>query len=166
MSRPIEGEAYIEHEQFGQDEYKAGTAGHVEPKADGGRVAAQIVIEHLRKYGPNARVVILGPDFNVLRDVALEGQFGLFRLYGDEFSQPNSHLIHIQFNHRGGGQVLQTAGWEAPKRISQQVFTCVWYENPDKTTPEVLKVVRMARDRIKNGIYVESSGGIVTTLVA
>lgn len=126
--------------------------------------AAQIVIEHLRRYGPNARVVIIGPDFTILREVALEGERGLFKMYGDEFTDGPVH--RTQFNHVGGGQVLQIAQYQADLRLVGQIFTCVWCESPDKVTPEMQKAVKMARERIKNGIFVQSSGGIVENFQA
>lgn len=67
--------------------------------------AAQLIVEHLRLFGPNARVLIVGPTRKHVSGVMVDGPAGLRTLYGAELT---TTLPDVQLTHKGGGVVFVT----------------------------------------------------------
>jgi hypothetical protein len=125
-----------------------------------GRMAAQIVIQHLRTFMANARVLVLAETGYGL-DRAMNGPNGLLTLYGDEFPGARHKA---QMNHKYGGQVqlvyALTGGGASETIVQAGVYTLIWCERAEKPSERLSQLLFMAQKRMRTGQTVLSSDGI------
>jgi hypothetical protein len=130
--------------------------GAVTPES--GRRAADVVIDHLKRYGPNARVLILAPDVVTLIQTCTDGPNGLMTVHGGQFPGSIFNEALKQMNHERGGQVLGlTASDVALNRHVGQIFTLIWAENEEEIGPAAMK---SARSDLRTNEIVKSLGAI------
>lgn len=121
------------------------------------------VIEHLRSFGPNASVAIIGKDEDGIENV-LEGPNGLIRNYPDDFSRKTK----MQFTHVGGGQVrcYTSSLRHANQYISGAIFSLIWAENLDISDAETEKLLKAAQYCLRigpNPVTIFSKDGLITS---
>jgi hypothetical protein len=125
------------------------------------KVTAETVINHLREYGPNARVLIMAPNKKVLWHI-IESDDGLLARYGDQFS---SVKPMIQMTHNGGGYVRVTDTYAISRGfIAGLAFTLVWAENVGTESNEEAQARDGARLQLRLGpaIFLDSHNGTYT----
>lgn len=112
------------------------------------KVAPEI-IEHLRSFGPNARVLLIGADAEQVQEVMLDGPSGLRTLYGAEFTATRPKY---QLTHRGGGLVYVHTADRGPEGLSGRLYSMVvsevlWKQGGGETN----NVVNAARLQLRIG---------------
>lgn len=131
------------------------------------RVTAKEIIEHLREYGPNARVLLLIGGENPEKTVKdsetgpIYGKLGIMSLYGDEVSSVRPDL---QMTHKGGGIIrVKTASHAANSSFTAGIaHTLVWAEDLGH-----LGLDGLARSRgrtslkLKPSRWIESKEGLI-----
>lgn len=124
-------------------------------------VTAQQVVQYLRDYGPNARVLLLvgGPKpFQTLKDEEngpLHGKLGILRLYGGEFS---AVMPERQLTHHKGGVVTVMASYMVDRGLQGMRFGVIWAENADNLSETVRETAKMALT-IEPRTWIESKDG-------
>lgn len=100
--------------------------------------AAQLIVEHLRSFGPNARVLIAGPTRKHVLEVMVDGPLGLRTLYGAEFTTTSAD---VQLTHKGGGVVsvttLDTVRRKPGPTTQGRIFSLAYFDGLWQT-PELL----------------------------
>jgi len=81
------------------------------------------VIEHLKKYGSDARVGIGAPSFAAARDVCMEGRSGLWSLFRNQFKKYNR--ANGEAWHINGGRI-KLIGSENPDRWNGPEWSLIW----------------------------------------
>jgi phage terminase large subunit-like protein len=100
---------------------------------EGGRGTGKTVtgatgcIKVLRAQGKKARIGIGAPTNTDVRDVCIEGETGLYTLYGNEFVKYNRSLGQIELRHKNGGYV-RAMGTEKPKRWNGPQWSWLWFD--------------------------------------
>ncbi len=87
------------------------------------RAGAEAVLDHLERFGPNARVGIGAPTAADVRDVCAEGVSGLITIGRGCFTSYNRSLGEA--HHRGGGYV-KFLGAEEPARWNGPQWSLLW----------------------------------------
>lgn len=85
------------------------------------------VIKVLRAQGRKGRIGIGAPTNTDVRDVCIEGDTGLYTLYGHEFKSYNRSLGQIELRHKNGGYV-RAMGTEKPKRWNGPQWSWLWFD--------------------------------------
>lgn len=88
---------------------------------------ATAAIKVLRAQGRKARIGIGAPTNTDVRDVCIEGETGLYSLYGNEFKSYNRSLGQIELRHKNGGYV-RAMGTEKPKRWNGPAWSWLWFD--------------------------------------
>lgn len=88
---------------------------------------ATAVVQVLRAQGRKSRIFIGAPTNTDVRDVCIEGETGLYTLYGNEFKSYNRSLGQIELRHRNGGWV-RAMGTEKPKRWNGGNWSWGWFD--------------------------------------
>ena len=83
---------------------------------------AHYVLDHLRKFGSQARVGVGAPTIGDARDVCAEGKSGIMTLAGSEFNYNRSLM---EGWHRNGGYI-KFLGSEKPDRWNGPEWSLVW----------------------------------------
>jgi hypothetical protein len=131
------------------------------------RVTATEVINHLREYGPNARVLLLiggdEPDkvANDREKGPILGEIGIMTLYSDELSAISPTL---QLTHKAGGvvRVMNALKSTSPGFTSGIMFSMVWAEGLSHLGTDALarSLAEMAL-RMPPQQWVESEEGFI-----
>jgi predicted phage terminase large subunit-like protein len=87
------------------------------------RAGAEAVLQHLERYGPDARVGVGAPTAADVRDVCAEGVSGLITVARDSFTSYNRSLGEA--HHRRGGYV-KFLGAEEPARWNGPQWSLLW----------------------------------------
>jgi hypothetical protein len=106
------------------------------------------VINHLRTFGPNAKVAILAPTEAHLEYI-LTGPNGLLSNCPEEFSRRTK----LQFNHRGGGEVrcYTSDRNHASQYIMGAIFSQIWADKLDVSDKNALELLKQAQYCLKYG---------------
>ena len=91
------------------------------------RAASELVLAHLRRHGPRARVGIGAPALADARDVCAEGESGLLACGAGEFPTYHRSIGYCEARHRDGGYV-RFMGSESPKRWNGPQWSLVWWD--------------------------------------
>jgi predicted phage terminase large subunit-like protein len=83
---------------------------------------SRYVLDHLRRYGKDARVGVGAPTIQSAREVCAEGDSGLIAIARDEFEWNRSLM---EARHKGGGYV-KFQGAEEPARWNGPQWTLLW----------------------------------------
>lgn len=84
---------------------------------------ADYVLQHLRKYKSDARVVVGAPTTADARDYCAEGKTGLWSIAKSEFRTYNRSLLEMRHNLGGYVKFLSA---DAPERWRGGNWTCLW----------------------------------------
>lgn len=128
--------------------------------AENALIAAQKVVQHLREYGPNARVLLVVPSQKTLKTVCLFGPEGLLTLYGEEFSASNPTR---QLTHKGGGVVqVDLLKAIAYGKRTGQLWSCAWLEGVSRKgdTEEMARMTVNYGLKAQPQLLIESTMGV------
>jgi phage terminase large subunit-like protein len=99
---------------------------------------ANAVMEHIRALGKKARVGIAAPTNTDVRDVCIEGETGIYTLYGNEFKHYARSLGQIELRHKNGG-FIRAMGTEKPARWNGPQWSLLWIDEYALCNPDALR---------------------------
>lgn len=85
------------------------------------------VMEHIHALGRRARIGIAAPTNTDVRDVCIEGETGLWTLFGKEFTHYARSLGQIELRHKNGAFV-RAMGTEKPARWNGPQWSLIWVD--------------------------------------